>query len=139
MQDSQPTTPLPAPGTTVVAEPAVQKVAALAAREVAGVHNLGTGVGRALGALRDAVGGADLVHGVHVEVGRTQVAVDMDVVAEYGYPLLEVADDVRAAVYRAVEQMVGLEVTEVNVEIHDVHVPGLNDPKPTDKPRAVGH
>jgi uncharacterized alkaline shock family protein YloU len=36
--------------------------------------------------------------------------------------LHDVANQVRAAVYRAVESLVGLEVIEVNVEINDVYV-----------------
>lgn len=124
-------------GKTTIADPAVAKVAAIAARKVPGVYSLGTGAGRALGAIRDAVGGSDLSQGVQVEVGETQVAVDVVLVAEYGYPLTGVADQVRAAVYHGVQDLVGLQVIEVNVEITDVHVPGLNDPKTPDKSRTA--
>lgn len=129
----------PAPsGRTTIADPAVAKVAAIAARKVPGVYSLGTGTGRALGAIRDAVGGSDLSQGVQVEVGETQVAVDIVLVAEYGHPLTGVADQVRAAVYHGVQALVGLQVIEVNVEITDVHVPGLNDPKSPEKSRTAG-
>lgn len=124
-----------ATGKTTIAETAVAKVAAIAARKVQGVYILGSGTGRALGAFRDAVGGSDLAQGVHAEVGETQVAVDINLVAEYGHPLTRLADEVRAAVYRGVQELVGLQVIEVNVEINDVHVPGLNDPKNADKTR----
>ena len=122
-----------APGRTVIAEAAVAKVAAIAARSVQGVYALGTGGPRALSALRDAVGGSDLGQGVRVEVGQTQVAVDINLVAVYGEPLQELAARVRAAVYRAVEELVGLEVIEVNVEISDVHLPGLAEPRAAEK------
>ncbi|MBP2218367.1 Asp23/Gls24 family envelope stress response protein [Arthrobacter sp. CAN_C5] len=125
-------------GRTTIADPAVAKVAAIAARKVPGVYSLGTGTGRALGAIRDAVGGSDLSQGVQVEVGETQVAVDIVLVAEYGHPLTGVADQVRAAVYHGVQELAGLQVIEVNVEITDVHVPGLNDPKSPDKSRTAG-
>ena len=121
-------------GRTTIADPAVAKVAAIAARNVPGVYSLGAGTGRALGAIRDAVGGSDLSQGVQVEVGETQVAVDIVLVAEYGHPLTGVADQVRAAVYAGVQELVGLQVIEVNVEVTDVHVPGLNDPKAPTKP-----
>jgi uncharacterized alkaline shock family protein YloU len=126
-----------ATGKTTISETAVGKVAALAARKVPGVYALGSGTGRALGALRDVVGAGDLAQGVHVEVGEVQAALDVNLVAEYGYPLTTVADQVRSAVYAAVSELVGLQVIEVNVEINDVHVPGLNDPKSTDKPRPA--
>src|SRR6476661_110898 len=126
-----PTDGLSAPagtGRTVIAETAVAKVAGIAARSVPGVYSLGSGPSRALGAIRDAVGSSDHAAGVRVEVGETQVAVDIDLVAVYGTPLHALADQIRAAVYSAVEELVGLQVIEVNIEIHDVFVPG--PPKP---------
>lgn len=118
-----------ASGRTTISDIAVAKVAGIAARRVEGVFALGSGTSRALGALRDAVGSSDLAQGVHVEVGETQVAVDVNLVAAYGNPLQDVANQVRAAVYTAVQDLVGLSVIEVNVEINDVNVPGVNDPK----------
>lgn len=118
-----------ATGRTVISDVAVAKVVGIAARQVEGVFSLGTGTSRTLGALRDAVGSSDLTHGVRVEVGETQVAVDINLVASYGNPLQDVANQVRAAVYTAVQDLVGLSVIEVNVEINDVNVPGVNDGK----------
>ncbi|WP_394251100.1 Asp23/Gls24 family envelope stress response protein [Arthrobacter pityocampae] len=110
-------------GRTVIGDAAAVKIAAIAARAVPGVHALGGGSGRALGAIRDAVGANDLSHGVKVEVGQTQLAVDISLVASYGFALNALADAVRAAVYEALTELVGLEVIEVNVEILDVHLP----------------
>jgi uncharacterized alkaline shock family protein YloU len=109
-------------GRTVISEAAVAKVAGIAARSVPGVYSLGSGSSRALGAIRDAVGSSDHAAGVRAEVGETQVAVDINLVALYGQPLHDLANRVRAAVYRAVEELVGLEVIEVNIEINDVYV-----------------
>lgn len=113
---------VPGHGRTVIAETAVAKVAGIAARAVPGVYSLGSAPSRALGAIRDAVGSSDHAAGVRAEVGETQVAVDISLVASYGSPLHSLADQVRAAVYRAVEELVGLQVIEVNVEITDVYV-----------------
>ncbi|TLM75101.1 Asp23/Gls24 family envelope stress response protein [Pseudarthrobacter sp. NamB4] len=124
--------PAPALGRTVISETAVAKVAGIAARAVPGVYSLGTVPSRALGAIRDAVGSSDHAAGVHAEVGETQVAVDISLVASYGTPLHSLADQVRAAVYRAVEELVGLQVIEVNVEVTDVYVP------PPVKPATAG-
>lgn len=111
-------------GRTVISEAAVAKVAGIAARAVPGVHSLGSGPSRALGAIRDAVGNADHAAGVRAEVGETQVAVDIELIAVYGTPLHALADQIRSAVYAAVEELVGLQVIEVNIEINDVYVPG---------------
>ena len=123
---------VPGHGRTVISETAVAKVAGIAARAVPGVYSLGSGPSRALGAIRDAVGSSDHAAGVHAEVGETQVAVDISLVATYGAPLHSLANQVRSSVYRAVEELVGLQVIEVNVEITDVYV------APPVKPSAGG-
>lgn len=114
---------LPGAGRTVISDSAVAKVAGIAAKSVPGVYSLGSGPSRALGAIRDAVGSSsDHAAGVRAEVGETQVAVDITLVAVYGYPLHDIANQVRAAVYSAVEKLVGLQVIEVNIEINDVYI-----------------
>jgi uncharacterized alkaline shock family protein YloU len=58
-----------------------------------------------------------------VEVGEKQTAVDLDVVTEYGAPIAEIARSVRRNVINAVEGMTGLQVTEVNIAVNDIHLP----------------
>ncbi len=110
-------------GKTTIEDGVVAKIAGIAAREVPGVYALGGGAARAIGAIRDALNSTDLSQGVSVEVGETQVAVDVTIVAEYPVSLQKVAGDVRAAVYKAMSDLVGMEVTEVNVTVNDVHIP----------------
>jgi len=110
-------------GATTVADGVLAKIAGIAIQEIPGVHALGGGAARAIGNLREKVGQKDLTQGVSVEVGQTQVAVDVTLVVEYPHPLQEVADNARDAVYTAIEDLVGMEVTEVNVTITDIHVP----------------
>ena len=118
-----PLTPGTSTGKTVIVDSVVAKVAGIAAREVPGVYALGGGAARAIGAIRDAINSKDLTQGVSVEVGETQVAVDITIVSEYPLALQKVADDVRSAVYSAIENIVGMAVTEVNVTVNDVHIP----------------
>jgi uncharacterized alkaline shock family protein YloU len=114
-------------GTTTVGDGVVAKIAGIAAREVPGVYDLGGGAARALGALRNRINQGDQSQGISVEVGETQAAVDVTVVAEYPIPLHHVADGIRTAITTAIESLVGLEVTQVNVEITDVHIPSEDD------------
>jgi uncharacterized alkaline shock family protein YloU len=114
-------------GATVIVDSVIAKVAGIAAREVPGVFALGGGAARALGAIRDAMNSTDLTQGISVEVGETQVAVDITIVVEYPLPLQSVANDVRAAIYTAITQLVGMEVTEVKVTVTDVHIPSQDD------------
>lgn len=121
--DKSPAVPATEHGKTTIEDSVVAKVAGIAARETRGVYALGGGVARAFGAIREAVAGADQAQGISVEVGERQVAVDVVIVAEYPAPLQDVADGVRQAIINAIETIVGMEVTEVNVTVNDVHLP----------------
>lgn len=113
-------------GNTTIADSVVQKIAAISAREVSGVHDLGGGTARTIGAIRDRIPGSSQAtgQGVAVEVGERQAAVDLDLVAEYGVSMVELSRAVRRNVISSVEGMTGLEVTEVNVAVNDIHLPG---------------
>lgn len=116
-------------GQTSVADVVVSKIAGMAAREVTGVHGLGGSTARALGALRERIPGGrvNVQQGISVEVGERQAAVDISIVAEYGVAIHELAEAIRRNIIISVEEMTGLEVTEVNVTVHDVHLPGDDD------------
>lgn len=115
-------------GLTTVADQVVAKVAGLAIKEIPGVYDLGNSAARALGALRSKVGASEsITQGISVEIGQTQTALDVVLIVEYPYPVHEVADKVREAIFSAIEGLVGLEVTEVNIKVTDVHVPDDDD------------
>ena len=116
-------------GTTSIADQVVSKIAGIATREVPGVHGLGGGAARTIGSLRERIPGAktNVSQGISVEVGEKQAAVDVTVVAEYGVAIADLAAGIRRNVIGSVERMTGLDVTEVNVEVVDVFVPGLDD------------
>ncbi|WP_329567478.1 Asp23/Gls24 family envelope stress response protein [Streptomyces sp. NBC_01361] len=122
-------------GKTTIADGVVAKIAGTAAREVPGIHNLGAGVTRAIGAVRERVPGGGtggVSRGVKVEVGERQAAMDIDVVVEYGFAIVDVAAEVRVNVISAVERMTGLEVVEVNLVVDDVNLPDEDDAEPTE-------
>ncbi len=107
----------------------VSKIAGLAAREVNGVRGFGGGAARAFGAISERIPGArsSSSQGVSVEVGERQAAVDLTIVVEYGVSIPELARGVRRNVTGAIEQMTGLEVVEVNINVNDLHLPGDED------------
>ena len=125
-------------GKTTIADRVVQKIVGLAAREVPGIYDLGGGAARTLGAIRERIPGSSQTsgQGVSVEVGETQAAVDLEVVTEYGMAIAEVAKSVRRNVISAVEGMTGLQVTEVNLSVNDIHLPG-DDQEDSAQPARV--
>ncbi|OSP63582.1 stress response regulator Gls24, partial [Enterococcus faecium] len=62
----------------------------------------------------------DVTSGIDVEVGKKQVAVDLDIVAEYGKDITNIYDRIKEVVSREVRNMTGLDVIEVNVNVVDV-------------------
>lgn len=118
-------------GSTTIADTVVAKIASMAAREVPEVYNLGAGVARAVGAMRERVpgGSSSITQGVKVEVGERQTAVDLDLVVHYGAAIADTAADVRTNVITAIERMTGLEVVEVNIAVDDVRLPDEEEPE----------
>ncbi len=116
-------------GKTTIADTVVAKIAGIATREVSGVHALGGGTARAVGALRERIPGGRTNHsqGVSVEVGERQAAVDIELTAEYGVAIADLATSVRRNVISSIERMTGLEVAEVNVTVQDIYLESEDD------------
>lgn len=122
-------------GRTTIADGVVEKIAGLAAREVDGVHAMGSGFSRTIGAVRDRVPGgggtkAGATRGVKAEVGEVQTALDLEIVVEYGASIADVAGAVRENVIAEVERMTGLDVVEVNIAVSDVKLPEEEEEEP---------
>ncbi|MEV0181573.1 Asp23/Gls24 family envelope stress response protein [Streptomyces sp. NPDC050625] len=119
-------------GRTTIADGVVEKIAGMAARDVLGVHALGSGLSRTFGAVRDRVpgGSKSVTRGVKAEVGEVQTALDLEIVVDYGVSIGDVARDVRENVVAAVERMTGLEVVEVNIAVSDVKLPEEEEEEP---------
>ena len=112
-------------GTTTIADDVVAKVAGIATREVAGVHDLGGGAARAVGAVTQRVGiGDDRTQGVSVEVGEREAAIDVIVVIEYGESIPRVSNAIRENVIKRLEGITGLQAAEVNITVNDLYFPG---------------
>ncbi len=106
-------------------------MAALAALEVDGVADLGGDIERTIESVRSRIGVGQRRgnQGVRAKVADREVAIDVIIVVEYGRVALEVATAVKANVARAANYMLGMRVTEVNVTVDDVRLPGEQSPR----------
>ena len=52
---------------------------------------------------------------------------DRELTVEYGVEIGELTKAIRRNVITSIERMTALEVTEVNITVHDVHVPSDDD------------
>ena len=62
----------------------------------------------------------DVTTGVDVEVGKTQVAVDLKVVTEYRKNVPDIYEKIKEVIRKEVAAMTELEVVEVNVTVTDI-------------------
>jgi uncharacterized alkaline shock family protein YloU len=110
-------------GVTRIEDNVVAKIAGIAAQEVEGVQ-MGGGTARAIGGFLDSVtGGGGETRGVAVEVGEVETAIDLTMAVEYGRPIPQISEAVRRNVINRMENLTGLQVTQVNITVSDVMLP----------------
>ncbi|MGQ9497865.1 MAG: Asp23/Gls24 family envelope stress response protein [Desulfotomaculales bacterium] len=104
-------------GAIRIANEVVAIIAGLAATEIPGIAGMSGGI---VGGIAEMLGRKNLAKGVKVEVGEKETAVDLYVIVDYGIRIPDVAAQVQANVKRAIENMTGLAVVEVNVHVQGV-------------------
>ncbi len=111
-------------GRTTIADSVVSTIAGISVHAVEGIYSVGGGAGRAMSKVKDKLPGTSTNPGagIGVEVGETEAAIDLKVVVHYGYPIVALAEEVRSTVIASVEELTGLAVTEVNINVTDVHL-----------------
>ncbi|KUK82627.1 MAG: hypothetical protein XD97_0387 [Pelotomaculum thermopropionicum] len=104
-------------GSIRISEDVVKIIAGLAASEVPGVAAMSGGIA---GGIAEKLGRKNLSKGVKAEVGEKEATIDIFVILEYGAQIPKVASEIQVGVKNAVENMTGLKVLEVNVNVQDV-------------------
>jgi uncharacterized alkaline shock family protein YloU len=112
-------------GKTSIEPVVVAKIAARAAREVNGVHELvGSGFGGTVAGFAEQVTGAAApTTGVNVNVANNQATISVTMTVDYGVSIPQVADAVRNNIINRVQSMTGLSVQAVNIGVTDLYVP----------------
>lgn len=106
-------------GSVKIADDVVAMIAGIAATEVEGVAAM---AGNVTNELMSRVGVKNLKKGVKVDVLDKVVEVDLALVMEYGYNIPETSQKVQERVKNAIENMTGLEVTDVNIRIAGINM-----------------
>jgi uncharacterized alkaline shock family protein YloU len=108
-------------GTVTFATDVVATIAGLAATEVEGVANMGGTAAASFAELfKRGQNTRSLTRGVRVELSENSVAVHLTIVVDYGMPIPQVAKGIQENVKKAIENMSGLNVTDVNVYVQGV-------------------
>ena len=104
-------------GEVHVAGEVVAIIAGLAATEVEGVSSM---AGNITNELVSKLGMKNLSKGVKISIVESNVEVDIALNIAYGYSIPEVSGKVQERVKNAIENMTGLEATEINIRIASV-------------------
>ena len=62
----------------------------------------------------------NVTSGVNIEVGKEQVAVDLNIIVEYKKSVPEIFEEIKRVITTDINKMTGLEVVEVNVNVIDI-------------------
>ena len=106
-------------GQVQIADEVIAVIAGLAATEVDGVQQMS---GNITNEIVSKLGMKNLSKGVKVDVLEDVVCVDLALNIEYGFNILETSKKVQERVKSAIENMTGLNVSDVNVRIASVEM-----------------
>lgn len=106
-------------GSTTIGEGVVSELANRAAGRMEGVYVGGTSGNS--GGLLGRGGGAS--RGMSIQVGRTEVALDLKLGIDYGKNFVQTVEQLRRSISEEIEGTTGLKVTEFNATITEVVFP----------------
>jgi uncharacterized alkaline shock family protein YloU len=106
-------------GKTTVSPEVLTTISRLAALEVPGVSRLAPVAGGVNRLFRRGTG-----DGVRIEAKDNVVSMDMYLVLKQDVNIREVSRNIQHNVARAVQEMVGMEVGEINIHIEDINYEG---------------
>ncbi len=99
-------------GSVTYASEVIAVIAGLAAAEVSGIAGMSGGMG-----ISEILGRKNLAKGVRINVVDNRVTVDLACIVTYGVKIHEVCAECQNTVRRAIENMTGLDVPEVNIAV----------------------
>ncbi len=105
----------------------VAVIAGVAVSEVQGVSGMAGGFA---GGISEVLSGKkNLAKGIKVEIAEKDVKIDVNIIVEYGSRIPDVAFEIQNRVKKAVENMTGLNVEEVNVHVQGVNTDTIKNEK----------
>lgn len=113
-----------AEGVVKIADEVVAIIAAYATTEVEGVAAM---AGNITSSIMNKVGMKSLSNGVRVFIEGNQVRADVAIMVAYGYSIPTTSRKVQDKIKASIENMTGLEVTDVNIRVVGVKMAGSEE------------
>lgn len=96
----------------------IQKIIGIAMEEIDGLLNV---QGGSFSSVADRISNTENVTaGIDTEVGKKQVAVDMQIICEYGRDISAIYEQIKQVITTEVKKMTRLDVIEINVNVADI-------------------
>jgi len=96
----------------------IQKIVGYSIEKIDGL--LGIDAGFIANVKNKLVNSSNPTEGVEVEVGKEQVAVDLDIITEFGKDARTIYQKIQELVKTKIMEMTGLELIELNVKVVDI-------------------
>ena len=107
-------------GSVKIANDVIGMIGALAAMEIDGVSAM---AGNVTSEVLEKAGYTRLAKGVKVQLNGKQVGIELSLLMGYGYNIPATSQKVQTRVKNTIENMTGLDVTDVNVRIAGITMP----------------
>jgi uncharacterized alkaline shock family protein YloU len=102
-----------------IADEVIATIAGIATSEVENVTSMSEGI---VNGIASMLGKKNLASGVKVEVSEKEAAIEVSLIVEYGCQIHDVSKNIQKKVREAIEDMTGLKVVEVVVNVLGVNV-----------------
>lgn len=96
-------------------------ITSIIASDIPGIADLSGGV---VGGIAERLGRRDMTRGIKVEVNEDKVTIDLNVIVEYGKPIVDSTDKLKKEIRSNVEKTTGLKVESININVQGINVPG---------------
>lgn len=113
-----------------IADDVVATIAGKSAAEVMGVYSMAGGFA---GGISEVFGKKSYTKGIKVENSEKGLKIDVNIIVEYGARIPDIAYEIQNRVKKAVENMTGLNVEEINVHIQGVNTDTTKNEKTEEK------
>ena len=101
-----------------ISEEVITTISGIAVSEISGVAEMAGGI---TGGITEVLSGKkNLSKGIKADVAGNNVKIDVNIIVNYGVRIPDVAFDIQNKVKQTVENMTGMEVANVNVNIASV-------------------
>ena len=107
-------------GNIKISDEAIASIASIAAKQVDGVIDMDGGP---VTSLAETLGVKNATKGIKVDMSKETVSIEINLIIAFGKDISDIATQVQEKIKEAIENMTGLIVEKINVNINRVKVP----------------